>query len=412
MWHLRFLSFVGLALMAHTPSVWAQNPIPLPSVSQLGCAGGPCFKVTNTSTGSGDGIQGVSAVGSGVYGVSTGADGVTGTSSNGVGVRGIAGTQGHGVLGLVFQGDPYAGVRGNSFASNAGLGVLGSAVGDGIGVKGTSVSGHGMFGTTGGSGTGANAVAGVFGTSSAGVGLGVKGKVTGAGTGVWGDAGATGYGVFGQALGGVGYGVYGYNNSTGYGVYGLNTTGGYAGYFNQNIYIVGNTSTGSLTNRSDARLKRGIRDSRYGLREVLAMRPVSYRWKDRAQDEAEQLGLLAQDLQKVVPEVVRADHSNGMLAVNYIGLIPVVIKAVQEQQLLLQKQASLIERQQRQIDALKTGRATTASILDPVQPMATFALGLLPVGLILLGRRRKTNSNEIRTTRSPGSAEEKQTLPR
>ena len=45
----------------------------------------------------------------------------------------------------------------------------------------------------------------------------------------------------------------------------------------------------------------------------------------------EEFGLIAQEIQKVFPELVKGD-SAGMLTVNYIGLIPVLIEAIKEQQ--------------------------------------------------------------------------------
>ncbi|MFN8208749.1 MAG: tail fiber domain-containing protein [Bacteroidales bacterium] len=48
-------------------------------------------------------------------------------------------------------------------------------------------------------------------------------------------------------------------------------------------------------------------------------------------DKQTHIGLIAQDLQKVYPELVKADE-NGLLSVNYSGLIPLLIEAMKEQQ--------------------------------------------------------------------------------
>ena len=47
--------------------------------------------------------------------------------------------------------------------------------------------------------------------------------------------------------------------------------------------------------------------------------------------EQERIGFLAQDVQKDFPELVKTDQQ-GMLGVNYIGLIPVLLEAIKEQQ--------------------------------------------------------------------------------
>ena len=73
-------------------------------------------------------------------------------------------------------------------------------------------------------------------------------------------------------------------------------------------------------------------DLPYGLHEVLQLRPVTFEWKDRS-DSRQHLGLIAQEVQKVLPEAViaRSDPA-AMLGMNYSDLVPVLIKAIQEQQ--------------------------------------------------------------------------------
>jgi hypothetical protein len=101
---------------------------------------------------------------------------------------------------------------------------------------------------------------------------------------------------------------------------------------------------------SDARLKNGIESLEYGLETVKQMRPVRFQWTEQlevpvqrldgltlpqviqprealgAQDE---VGLLAQDVETLVPEIVTED-STGLKRVDYAKLVPVLIKAVQE----------------------------------------------------------------------------------
>lgn len=104
------------------------------------------------------------------------------------------------------------------------------------------------------------------------------------------------------------------------------------------------TANGVITT-SDAREKQNIVDLPYGLTTLMALRPVAYEWKEGNPDRSQQLGLLAQDLQQVIPEVVvdsdfETDEETGAvkevpadkLGVEYSQLIPVLIKSVQEQQ--------------------------------------------------------------------------------
>lgn len=82
---------------------------------------------------------------------------------------------------------------------------------------------------------------------------------------------------------------------------------------------------------SDRRLKKDINDIPYGLNSILKLHPVSFKWKKGNQNV--NLGLIAQDVQKVIPEVVDiGDDKDKTLGLNYSELIPVLISAIKEQQ--------------------------------------------------------------------------------
>lgn len=103
------------------------------------------------------------------------------------------------------------------------------------------------------------------------------------------------------------------------------------------------TAAGAWTNASDARLKTDILESKYGLAEVLKLRSVDYNMKKGG---TSQVGFLAQEVQTVVPEVVSGftgDLEEGeTLGIAYGQLVPVLTKAIQEQQEIIdQLQADL-----------------------------------------------------------------------
>jgi hypothetical protein len=80
---------------------------------------------------------------------------------------------------------------------------------------------------------------------------------------------------------------------------------------------------------SDARLKEQIIPISYGLDAVMQMNPVSFHWKDNPAGPAN-LGFLAQNMQKLVPETVHDPGNDGPLGMKYSELIPVLVKAIQE----------------------------------------------------------------------------------
>jgi trimeric autotransporter adhesin len=110
------------------------------------------------------------------------------------------------------------------------------------------------------------------------------------------------------------------------------------------LHVAGDIYTTGTYQGSDLRLKDDVQDLGYGVREVLQLRPVSYRWKDATLGPPT-LGLIAQEVQPVLPELVaRGTDEAGLLSLNYTGLIPVLVKAVQEQQAALsQKDAELAD---------------------------------------------------------------------
>ncbi len=86
------------------------------------------------------------------------------------------------------------------------------------------------------------------------------------------------------------------------------------------------TVSGDVVVSSDARLKSNIVSLGSTLSRLLLIDGKSYEMKGK-----QKIGLLAQDIKEVFPELVTEDD-NEMLAVNYQGLVPVLINAVKERQ--------------------------------------------------------------------------------
>jgi hypothetical protein len=95
------------------------------------------------------------------------------------------------------------------------------------------------------------------------------------------------------------------------------------------VYVGGNVSASAYTTRSDFNLKDDIFDLKYGLNDVLQLQPVEYTYKSNG---SKQLGFIAQDIGTILPEVVSFEES---MSVNYQAIIPILTKAIQEQQALI-----------------------------------------------------------------------------
>ena len=86
------------------------------------------------------------------------------------------------------------------------------------------------------------------------------------------------------------------------------------------------TVNGDVVISSDARLKSNIVSLGSTLPKLLQIDGKSYEMKGK-----QKIGVLAQEIQEVFPELVSEDD-NEMLAVNYQGLVPVLINALKDQQ--------------------------------------------------------------------------------
>ncbi len=144
------------------------------------------------------------------------------------------------------------------------------------------------------------------------------------------------FGLYGKATGNA-------NSIISAGVYGESGGNSYAGYFQGNIKVAGVVYCNELIETSDVRLKKNITPLSKSLSSVLLINPVTYNWKDKANDDGLKSGVIAQELQKIYPELVVTQKS-GMLGVNYIGLIPHLVKSIQEQQVQIEELKMLVNK--------------------------------------------------------------------
>jgi len=114
---------------------------------------------------------------------------------------------------------------------------------------------------------------------------------------------------------------------------------GYGGTLRGSI----SNSTGVYTSSSDSRLKKNITNITYGLNEVMGLRPVTYLMNEEANTAKKHLGFIAQEVKALVDEAVDdlIDPDTQFYMLDKAGLVPVLVKAMQEQQALI---TSLTER--------------------------------------------------------------------
>ncbi len=168
---------------------------------------------------------------------------------------------------------------------------------------------------------------------------------------------------------GLSYGLYalalGSSTSTKYGVFG-STSGSGTRY---GVYCSGNGGyTGTWSFLSDENFKTQIKETEPMLSKVMQLEPKRYHYRrdnigqHMNLPEGEHIGFLSQEVEKVFPELVSNDVHPGMAlengddgeeinykGLNYIGLTPILVQAIQEQQ-------AQIESLKKEIEQLKAGR--------------------------------------------------------
>ena len=127
--------------------------------------------------------------------------------------------------------------------------------------------------------------------------------------------------------------------------YGSNTYFSFGPNNNSNSWVLWNDSgsgvyltsgNSSWSSASDERLKNINSNINNAVKKLMTLRTVNFSWKSD-KTKKENLGLIAQDVQKVFPQIIdkntlpnEINESTEYLGVRYVELVPVLIAAIQE----------------------------------------------------------------------------------
>lgn len=103
-----------------------------------------------------------------------------------------------------------------------------------------------------------------------------------------------------------------------------------------NVSNVGVLTATDFNSTSDISLKENIRTLENPIKKVMQLNGVSFDWKESGSSS---IGVIAQELEEVFPELVKTGE---IKTVNYNGLIGVLIEVVKEQQKQIEELKSLI----------------------------------------------------------------------
>lgn len=116
-----------------------------------------------------------------------------------------------------------------------------------------------------------------------------------------------------------------------------------------------NANTGAYTQSSDKRLKTNVSKLYPVLAKVASLEPTTYSYKSDESNEIT-VGLMAQDVKEIFPELVSYSKTDELYGINYAGFSVIALKAIQEQQ-------EVIDAQDKKIEDLESRLARLESML-------------------------------------------------
>lgn len=134
------------------------------------------------------------------------------------------------------------------------------------------------------------------------------------------------------------------------------------------LYVQGSAySTGGWTG-SDSRWKKDLEPVRNTILKISKLQSYYYNWKTDEYPEMNfenerQLGLIAQDVEKIFPELVRTDK-NGYKAVSYEKLSVILLEAIKEQQQQVESEMEENRQLRTELESLKERLSVLEAMIE------------------------------------------------
>jgi predicted ribosome quality control (RQC) complex YloA/Tae2 family protein len=129
--------------------------------------------------------------------------------------------------------------------------------------------------------------------------------------------------------------------------------------------VVVNSSGKLGVTTSSARFKDEIKPMDKASEAILALQPVTFRYKkDLDPDGIPQFGLVAEQVEKVNPDLVARDEDGKAYTVRYDAVNAMLLNEFLKEHQTVQEQGAIIERLQKQIEALTASLQTVRAQLE------------------------------------------------
>ena len=99
-------------------------------------------------------------------------------------------------------------------------------------------------------------------------------------------------------------------------------------FYSHSVFIVDEKRFDSFT-YSDENFKINVKPMDNALNKIKGLQGVTYNWKN---DGANEIGFIAQDVEKIIPEVVRTTGEEGGYAMDYSRMTALLVEGIKEQQ--------------------------------------------------------------------------------
>ncbi len=131
------------------------------------------------------------------------------------------------------------------------------------------------------------------------------------------------------------------------------------------VFVTSAGKLGTISVPSSARFKDEIRPMNKASEAILALNPVAFRYKKELDPKGvPQFGLVAEEVEKVAPDLVRRDRDGKLQAVRYDAVNAMLLNEFLKAHRKMHHQQEMIARQQKQIDALTAGLQKVSAQLE------------------------------------------------
>jgi hypothetical protein len=129
------------------------------------------------------------------------------------------------------------------------------------------------------------------------------------------------------------------------------------------VFIAGNGQLGTV--QSSARFKNEIKPMDEASEAILALRPVTFRYKEELDpDKIPQFGLVAEEVEKINPDLVARDEEGKVSTVRYDAVNAMLLNEFLKEHHNVQELKATVAQQQKQIEALTATVQKVSEELD------------------------------------------------